>query len=117
MESHSDTTKYQAGVVASRLADTITELQRSLNDLTELKKTPVGEKIVLGSIVELRNEHNNEKLFLLLSGSGGIKFNLAEKTARLITLASPIGQSLANKKVGQTLQGKDGKTLTIVNIY
>lgn len=78
------------------------------NELNKINLIRSHEKVEFGSLV--RTDQNN---YFIISALG--KMDVANETFFCISLASPIGKALHNKKAGETFLFQ-GKNITITNI-
>lgn len=117
MQSHSDTTKYQMGVVADGIAAGIAELKNTIREILALSVSDSPETLVLGSTAELVDKDGIRKLYFLFGSAGGTKFNVEGIDGTIITPASPIGQKLSGKARGEYVELREGAPAAIENIY
>ncbi len=105
--------KYETGramlhLEQERLFKQLAEAERLYNLLISLKSDQNFAKVQPGSLVE-----TNQGLFFFAIGLGQVKIN--DLTVFCVSLKSPIGQALANRKVGETVFFQQ-QQWTIVNI-
>lgn len=123
IESHSDTTRNQMQTLAANIERAIKEKEIAVNRLKALINSS-SEKIDTikeGALVEIETE-NGEKNFYIIAPDGGAGASVEENGIRItsITLKTPLGAALMDKKIGETviIQNKNGnKKIKILNIF
>jgi len=84
------------------------QIKQSQNDLSKLKPGIINEKVSFGSLVK-----TNLGIYFFSIAQGKIKLNNTNYFS--ISLASPIGQVLKDKKAGATIKF-NGKSIVIEDI-
>jgi len=122
MESHSDTTRNQMQTLAANIERTIKEKEMAILSLNKFlnsseKQSDTAKEFAL---VEIENE-SGEKRFYAIVPEGGAGATIDEGGVPItsITLKTPLGIALTNKKIGETaiIQNKSGnRTIKILNI-
>jgi len=114
MESHSDTTRNQMQILATNFKTMAEEKEiaiRSLNKLLDSGKNHF-DSVKDGAVIETEGE-NKEKRFYAVVPEGGAGATVNENGIMVtsITLKTPLGKALADRKTGETatLLGKNGE--------
>ena len=122
MESHSDTTRNQMQTIAASIERAVKEKETAIAMLK--KYSDSGEKINTvkdGTVVEIEGERNEKKIYIVVpEGGAGAMINLNGAAITSITLKTPLGAALANKKAGETaiLKNASGeRKLKILGIF
>lgn len=114
MESHSDTDKNQWGRQAAGQRQTIEamKLERTAMEALPLIRTGPVE---VGSLIEVRDEKDTHRYFLL-PGGGGIKIREGAWEVVAVSPTTPLGTALLGKKAGEVAHVAN-RTLTVLEIY
>jgi len=118
MQSQHCGLKAEFSRLASNMQDKINQLQKDFEFLQSYKVEDLNKEIVLaGSLVEV-NHDSEKKFYFVFPVCGGEIVELKDLNEKIIvvTLRSPLGDSLLNKKVGHSLKIRD-KDLKIINIF
>jgi transcription elongation GreA/GreB family factor len=116
-ESKYDTRGLEASYLARGQSKQAAELEAAIVEYQKLgvKKFADGDAIGIGALVEL--EQLGEKSFYFLGPrAGGTEVIHDKREILVITPQSPLGEQLAGKKSGDTLQLKLGKELRAAKI-
>jgi transcription elongation GreA/GreB family factor len=120
MQSHSDTSRFQGGILANKQGGQLQEKQdalRSLNIFASSYKDVRSVKIELGAIFTLREDGTQDNFFLLPYGGGQEVIFNGEKYS-VITFKSPLTSQLLGKKVGDRVRMTRGgmRVIDVVKI-
>jgi transcription elongation GreA/GreB family factor len=111
MQSWSDTSRSQFRSVISNLQPQVSQLKQRIEELKELDIDKTYEQVQIGALVKLRLDGKEFLYFICSKGIG------VETIENIMTLPidSPLGQSLINKKPGETIRfNLDHKTKDIL---
>lgn len=116
MQSWSDTSRSQLRSVISNLQPQVSQLKQRIEELRELNTDKKYEQIQIGALVKLKIEEKELLYFISPQNVGG------ETIGNITTLPidSSLGQSLINKKVGETTHfGPKGETkeVSILEVF
>lgn len=103
MQSHSDTSRFQTGVLKSALEDECNEAAKFLLAVKKVDVKVMPASIQVGTIAEIK-EGGRSFLAIILPLPGPserIKFRGQE--IKIVTVSSPIGEALIGKRVGDTV--------------
>lgn len=90
--------EYSAAKEEQSFVDTrILELEALLRTAVVIKKKTAGGKVTIGSLVKLKTD-DDKMITYTISGS-----NEADPAKGLISNESPLGKSLLDKKIGETI--------------
>ena len=119
-ENKYDTRGLEASYLARGQSRQAAELEAAIAEYQKLgvKKFAAGDAINLGALVEL--EQLGEKSFYFLGPrAGGTEIIHDKKEILVITPQSPLGEQLAGRKSGETLQlklGHETRAAKIINV-
>jgi len=108
-ENKYDTRGLEASYLARGQSKQAAELEAAIAEFEKMgvKKFAAGDAVAIGALVEL--EQLGEKSFYFLGPrAGGTEIEHDRKEILVITPQSPLGEQLAGKKSGDTLQLKLG---------
>jgi len=123
MQSHSDTTKSQMHTLAANIEEIIKEKEIAIRYLdNSLNGGPDKNEVIKeGAFIEVRDENNKKKFYLLVpDGGAGVIVKVGEISVTSLTAKTPLGSALAGKKIGDTVafQNKTGnRNLKVLNVY
>ena len=123
MQSHSDTTKSQMHTLAANLEKMIKDKEAAIRYLNDpLNGSPDrNETISNGALIEIQDENNAKKFYLLVpDGGAGVNVNVGNIAVTSLTMRTPLGSALTGKKIGDTaaIQNKAGnRNVKILNVY
>ncbi len=112
-ENKYDTRGLEASYLAGAQSKRSQEIKESLFYLQKIedKDLAVKDKIGLLSIVSLVDESDIETMFFILPVQGGIKLkDQIYGSISTITLNTPLGRAMINKKVGEEVELKKGNS-------
>lgn len=100
-ENKYDTLAIEAAYLAEGQARRSTQC---LVDLKTARNIPAvdyshNDKIEVGALIQLVDQHEKSLLLFLASASGGLKFVVEQETIMVITPSSPLGKHLLGKHV------------------
>lgn len=110
MESRYDTFKEEAQYKVGAYARKLVLLSKQLSQI-QLIKIGITTQAQLGSIVE-----SEEKKYFLVGYLGPEPIQVGEEKYFPISISSPIGKMLLNKKAGETVHF-NGKIIKIINVF
>lgn len=105
--------KYETmGLAASYLAQgqgqRLLEIERALGYFSRLELPPATDKIVLGSLIELRDENDDAQFLWLAPDAGGLKVEHGEQSITVVTPRSPLGAALVGRETGEVVEVQIG---------
>lgn len=118
MESHSDTSKFQIGAVSGNLAEHLVKLDKSISCLKE-GKDAVSNIIEEGAIIKIKDSGHVITYYLVPDGAGGQDLEIDNEKIKTITASTPLGKSILNKKVGDSVElaiGPKTRKLEIISV-
>jgi len=98
MQSHSDTSRYQANVIADRIRAEIDVLDKATRSLTEKVSNPNSEKDHIGTLYILSRHGGKAAYIIVPEGAGGRKVLCSESEVFSVSPESPIGRELISIK-------------------
>jgi len=106
-----DTRSLEASYLAGGHAQIVKELGDALQGFNLLRtqqfiQSP-SDQVDLGSLLEIKNE-NGSCWYILGPSSGGLEVEVDDCTVTILTLHSPLGEEVASKKAGESVQTNDG---------
>jgi transcription elongation GreA/GreB family factor len=103
-ENDKDTRAIEAAYLAGAQADRVRDLERTANALEflELRDFDATQTIALSAVVELDRDGERSRYFIAPHG-GGIKATFEGAPIQIVTPASPLGQALLGKGVGDVV--------------
>ena len=106
-----DTRSLEASYLAGGHAQIVKELGDALQGFNLLRTQQLiqspSDQVDLGSLLEIKNE-NGSCWFILGPSSGGLEGEVDDCTVTILTLHSPLGEEVASKKAGESVQTNDG---------
>lgn len=118
MESHSDTSKFQFNLMSDKIAEKVSGFDKLLkykfDDGAELRGV-TG----IGSLIQIKEGEREIYYFIVPKGGGGVELLADNATITAISVDSPLGNSLLNKKVGDIVDfvvGLKNRRLEVVSI-
>lgn len=101
-----DTLSLEASYVAQGQANRAEELRRALTvyQNLSLKKFDTDSPIAQTALVTLEDENGQEQRFFIGPQSGGMKLDSDQGEVTVITLSSPLGQTLSGKMLGDSVE-------------
>ena len=118
MQSHSDTTKFQIGRLADEAADRMSKIKTAINTIQQFEEHK-STIIQIDSIAEINENGKLIIYYIVPEAAGGEKLDLGAIKINTISISSPIGRALINKKVGEIVEllvPKGIRRLEILNI-
>ncbi len=107
-EGKYDTRAIEAGYLAGAQKKRVDELEIDVNMIKELsEELPKGDKIALGSLVELKF-NNQVRHYFITPTAGGTMLNLDGKPLLVISVFSPIGNEALGMEVGDFFEVETG---------
>lgn len=106
MQSHSDTSKFQGGILVNRQGEILQQKQEHLRLLSSFISTQGGtvfQKIEVGCAFTIDGD-DGPNHFLLLPCFGGQEVVCNNRRYCVITIKSPISGQLIGKKVGERVR-------------
>jgi transcription elongation GreA/GreB family factor len=100
MQSHSDTSRFQANVLADNMILQAQKIKTAIN-LIENLKIEKGEKIEVGSLVKIKDGGKLKYFYIVPEGVGGFVVNSDGIDIQVVSINSPIGKELFSKSVGK----------------
>lgn len=113
-ETFSLETSYLARGQARRVAE-IREAYSRLSAF-EAKPLPSGAKVQIGALVEVKDAAGEKQLYFLVPAGGGEEVGMEGRKVLLVTLQSPVAQSLLKNGLGDSFIFA-GQTLHISAIW
>jgi hypothetical protein len=111
-----DTTALEASYVAQGQANRAQALRRSIEIYKHLVLIPLGDTILLSSLVMLEDVYGVQKQVFIGPVEGGLKISVESNDVTVITPVSPLGRALIGRTAGDSVQIKSGTTYTSYNI-
>ncbi|MEO2173107.1 MAG: GreA/GreB family elongation factor [bacterium] len=99
-ENRYDTLGLEAAYLAHGQSKRALELETTIATFKRLN-SQIGQsmKVVLGSLVEVTDESNNRRFFLIGPGAGGMTVISQGQEVLVLTIDAPLGRALHGKKV------------------
>lgn len=112
-ENKYDTRTLEASYVARGQAQRVQELQSAIHLFQALaQEVASSPSIRLGSLIRL----DEDQYYFMGPGAGGTEVTLDGKEILIITPASPLGQKLMGKRVGDQVEHKPGMGFRITQV-
>jgi len=109
MESHSDTSRFQADKIAGGIEQNLAALKKQravMNDVAAKK----CEKPEPGAVIILKDKDSGEELYyFLVNGQGGDVLGVDGKKVNVISSESPLAQAGINFGPGQSFEFRERK--------
>jgi transcription elongation GreA/GreB family factor len=108
-ESKYDTRGLEASYLARGQSKQAAELEAAIADFEKLNARPfaAGEPVAVGALVELETD-GDQSFYFIGPRAGGTEVLHDKKEILVITPQSPLGEQLAGKKAGESLQLRFG---------
>ncbi|MCM8540041.1 MAG: GreA/GreB family elongation factor [Lentisphaeraceae bacterium] len=103
-----DTKGLEASYLVQGQAKRVEELEDALAALNSLKVRAV-ERVMLNALVKLKDENNKEEYMFIAPASGGLKVKFEDQEIMVMTPASPLGQALLGKSIGDEISVSIGR--------
>ena len=125
MQSHHDTSKEDLGRLADNLEIAVKEKQQALNYFQRLIKRHLGlDKVDVGNLVCVEEISNGQPTgyrynYFIVEYGGGYQIESDKDQVTLVSVNSPIGNSILGKQKGQSVKislPNTTKTLKILDI-
>jgi hypothetical protein len=113
-ESRYDSTKEEMGYLSNALSEKALGMENVIKELLNFSLPEKTEKIILGSLVEIYMNNNNQFIFLIPSG-GGQKIQVGSISIFTVSKQAPLYSILIGKKIGETTSFNE-KSIIIKNI-
>ncbi len=115
-ENKYDTRTLEASYVARGQAQRVAELQEAVHTFQSMSSTPLpaGSAINLGTLVSLKTSEGTSHYFIAPC-AGGTEVMQEEQEVYVITPASPLGQKLMGKRVGDGVPLRAGVMAEVVS--
>lgn len=98
-ETQYDSLSIEAAYLAHGQSERADQAHKSIQDFEDVFKLHTFESVQVGALVCIEDENTQEKWFYIGPSEGGLKINIKGEDVFVVTLHSPIGQLMANKKV------------------
>ena len=110
-EDQHDTRGLEASYLAGAQAARAEELQRLMTRIREMPNQgpPPNAPIQVGALVEAFLDGRPVTYFLIAEGAAGWMIEEGEKSIRVITARSPIGEELMSRKAGESTEVETGR--------
>jgi transcription elongation GreA/GreB family factor len=99
-ETQYDSLSIESGYLAHGQSERVNDIHKSIALFTHSFTQEAQRQALEGSLVQLIDLDNTAHWFYLGPAEGGLKVTVQAQTILVITKASPIGQALFTKKVG-----------------
>ncbi|MFH1654332.1 MAG: GreA/GreB family elongation factor [Pseudomonadota bacterium] len=107
MQSHSDTTKFQMGILADNIAKTLEDKKLAIQELTMFAGRRAyhtsSVNIKLGSLVHVKTNDGEIKLYFILPAGSGTEIMDENRHFFVIGPSAPIAAVLLGKSEGDTV--------------
>lgn len=115
-ENKYDTRTLEASYVARGQAQRVAELQEAVHTFQSMSGSPlpIGSAINLGTLVSLKTSESTNHYFIAPC-AGGTEVMQKEQEVYVITPASPLGQKLIGKRVGDVVPLRAGVIAEVVS--
>ena len=115
MQSQHDGFKAEFNRLAENTEEQISKLEKELKFLQDYEVKDLDKDIVMeGSLVEIQDP--NKRIYFILPVCGGENLTFGDENIIVVTLETPLGSILLNKKNNFLLNFRD-KNISIINIY
>jgi len=122
MQSHSDTTRFQKGVLIDQYSGLIAEKSQAISIVRFLLES-LGNKILdrvqAGAAIGLKTHDGTPEFYFMIPYAAGILIRRDGKNFTTLTPTSPLGAALLNKRVGDEIELRTDssvRTLTVTSI-
>ena len=106
--SRYETMGLEASYLAQGQGQRLLEIERALGYFSRLALPPATDKVVIGSLVELRDENDASQHLWLAPDAGGLKVEYGGQSITVITPKSPLGAALIGRETGDIVAVKIG---------
>ncbi|MBQ4832294.1 GreA/GreB family elongation factor [Pseudoalteromonas sp. MMG010] len=96
-ETQYDTLGLEAAYLAQGQAERVNDCYSSIKQFESCFKEPCSNKVTVGSLVCLEQDHAPHKWFFLGPASGGLSVQVKNNTIHVVTPSAPMGIALLNK--------------------
>jgi len=103
MQSHSDTTKYQMGLVADEMCRLIVSKEEAITALDRLRissEPSCRDTVTTGSLVEVETPEGERRGYLIFGKGGGSEVEYEGLRVLVVNPAAPLGKALVGKCLG-----------------
>jgi len=116
-ESKYDTRGIEASYLADAQAEQATFIEEGIFKLQNLSLPDEPDSAILGSIVILTDEEDNDLQFFLLPAGGGISLEYEDLPLTVITPESPIGEKIITKSLLDHIEDTPIGSIFVSEIY
>ena len=111
-ENDKDTRSIEAAYLAGAQGERVRELTRTQAIFERTPRRSFGQSDVIaaGALVTLKQGSGTLVCFIA-QGGGGIRLQLETRSIQVVSLASPLGQALLGRSVGDEIEVELGKTV------
>ncbi|KKS26612.1 MAG: hypothetical protein A2606_01150 [Candidatus Yanofskybacteria bacterium RIFOXYD1_FULL_42_10] len=106
MQSHSDTSKFQIGILADSAMQRVQNIDQLIAVLRQIKTSQNSENksIQVGTLVQTEENGKMIYFFITPEGAGGQKFESDDIRIQTISINSLMGKAMFSKKAGQEVE-------------
>lgn len=102
MESHSDTSRFQYGALASDAESRLREIENAIK-VIQNAGDKLFHEISMGALVKLEGEEKEIYYLIVPEGAGGQKVEYGGITVQTVPDNSPVGKGVLHKKAGDNV--------------
>lgn len=103
MESHSDTSRFQYGALASDTASHLEEIKKAIKNINDSQDISY-DQVTVGALLKMEEDGKIFYFLMVQEGAGGQKLEYDGVMIQTVPDNSPIGGSLLSKKDGDEVQ-------------
>lgn len=106
MQSHSDTSKFQIGILADSAMQRVQNIDKLIDVLHQIKQfqDTDNKSVQVGTIVQTEENGKIVYFFIVPEGAGGQKFESDDIFIQTVSINSPMGKAMFSKTTGQEVE-------------